>query len=101
MTADWQASWVDALGALELDANRMEQLINQGRMPEATAWIPPVLGPIPMNLVERAHHILDRHTEVAARLAHAARETRQHLALLDRIEDDGRTRIPVFVDQVF
>ena len=107
MTAEaavtWDVSWHDALAQLELDADRAEQLIRDGRLLDADvpAWTPPQLGPMPANLVLRAHSILDRHTEIAAQLAHAARETRQHVALLNRIEQDSGDRTPVYVDQAF
>ena len=66
MTAEaavtWDVSWHDALAQLELDADRAEQLIRDGRLLDADvpAWTPPQLGPMPANLVLRAHSILDR-----------------------------------------
>ncbi len=99
----WDVSWNEALARLELDADRAEQLIRDGRLldSEVPVWTPPQLGPLPENLVSRAHRILDRHTAIAAELAHAARETRQHVALLSRIEQDSVDRVPVYVDQAF
>ena len=101
--ATWDVSWTEALARLELDADRAEQLIRDGRLLDAELppCTPPQLGPMPENLVPRAHRILDRHTEIAAQLAHAARETRQHVALLNRIEQDSNDRVPVYVDQAF
>jgi hypothetical protein len=100
----WTACWSDALERLELDAERAEQLIQADRMLDVDlpVWEPPQgLGPLPLDLVERAHRILDRHTEAAAALAHAARENRQHAALIDRLEVGLPERAAVYVDQGF
>ena len=101
MSGTWVTSWNDALARLELDADRAEQLIRDGRLLEVEPepWEPPSLGPLPTDLVTRAHSILDRHTAVAAELAHAARENRQHASMLSRIDGGPAGRLPVYVDQ--
>jgi hypothetical protein len=104
MSTGWASCWADALAQIELDADRAEELIRRERLIDAEqpVWEPPTgLGPLPEDLIERAHRILDRHTEIAAELAHLARENRLHASLLSRIETGASNRVPVYVDQNF
>lgn len=99
----WYAAWSGALAELELDVDAAEAMIAQahlGQLSPAPVWVPPTgLGPMPAALVDRAQALLDRHVDVAQRLAEAANLSRRHQRAAQIVRDASSSPAsPVYVD---
>ncbi|MDQ1560673.1 MAG: hypothetical protein QOE85_14, partial [Actinomycetota bacterium] len=57
------------------------------------------LGPMPGELVERAHGIEDEYRVTIARMREARRRVGEHLSILQTIRNE-QTRAPIYLDQV-
>ncbi|GAB3596315.1 hypothetical protein GCM10027446_22970 [Angustibacter peucedani] len=105
--AAWRVAWEDALTALELDVDSVERMLaslhdGRGELVEPTgSWTPPVVGPLPESLRERAQLVLARQLRVMEDVAHAAVRSRQHLEVQRRMRPDDATSRPLFVDAAF
>jgi hypothetical protein len=105
-TAAWQTAWHSALGALELEVDAAEQLLRQ---PVDAADLPgylgrsfqppPGLGPLPMELADRARRLLERQLELAEGLTTAMQANRAQAMLAKRMRADRSDPRPVFVDR--
>lgn len=77
----WDAAWVAALEALELDVEQVERTLalRDIALDPPDPWRPPSgLGPLPAALADRARVLLDRQIEVSRRVAEAAALARRH-----------------------
>ena len=102
--SDWDARWVAALEALELDVAAAEEVLRVAHLPDVadvarrSAWRPPAgLGPLPRPLLARAQALLDRQLEVAALLAREAVASRRQL-LATRAMSSRPAAVPVYLD---
>ena len=92
--------WVDVLDALEREVGLLEQLADAGDAAAARPWEPPAaLGPLPVELRERAVALLDRQRRALARVEPLLAGTRQQLDAVRRTGHAGpRPGTPVYVD---
>lgn len=103
MTSPDIASWSRALDALETDLAETNELLDGSPdaiapmvLRRATAWrVPQGLGPLPVELSERASTVLAAQRTTAARLARALNATRVRARVLDAGADRAR---PVYLD---
>ncbi|GAB7189384.1 hypothetical protein NUM3379_00900 [Kineococcus sp. NUM-3379] len=107
-SAAWHVAWVAALDDLELDVAAAEDLLRalhaQEDLPESAVsdpdleWrTPPLVGPVPSDLVGRARTLAAAQIRVAEELARAVVEARSHLRTLKKFEDPEAA--PRFVDR--
>lgn len=80
----WADAWERELAALEMDVDEVEALLvadHSEPMPvRQDRWAPPTgLGPLPVEMRDRAQALLARQIDVASRLAAAAQQSRRHL----------------------
>lgn len=97
---DWTAAWEAALAELELDVEAAEQMLAAREVAEAphTTWQPPSgLGPLPVELADRARALLARQVETARRIGEAAALARRHARAAQGMRATGESR-PVYVD---
>lgn len=81
------SSWMDILEAMEAELERSDALARRGQHAEplapAASFTPPSdAGPIPVELVERAQHILSAQHEAIERVEVVRRTTGRHLAAM-------------------
>lgn len=100
-SGSWDAAWVDALEALEMDLATAERMLALGHLaqePPVAPWAPPTgLGPLPLDLADRARTLLDRQVEVARRLTEAADLSRRHSRAVQAMRATAPAG-PVYVD---
>ena len=60
--------WADVLADMELRIAEAEKALALGGSPPAPFWLPEDLGPLPADLVERAHRIQDDTARLADRV---------------------------------
>ncbi|MBI9114567.1 hypothetical protein [Sanguibacter suaedae] len=106
MAEPWTDAWSHALDAFEMDVAEAEALIAAGHLIDsapastALAWQAPTnLGPLPGSLRDRAARILERQLDMAARLADAARSTRQQMRVVDDLRKQAPVT-PVYIDTI-
>jgi hypothetical protein len=86
MTAS-STGWIATLEQLEADIERFEAELEAGEVVESAAWVPPsALGPLPVELRQRATSLSWRMTAVEQR----ARDRRD--SLQQELDDLGRRR---------
>ncbi len=102
MSADeFHAAWVAALGDLELEVVRAEELLRTGRQgSDMPPWEPPSLpGPLPFDLRERAQALLDRQLRTAQELTLAMHAAGRQAAVAGRFDPGhGVGHRPVYFD---
>ncbi|MDN4613424.1 hypothetical protein P5G50_03060 [Leifsonia sp. F6_8S_P_1B] len=91
------AAWTDAL-------ERLEQVLREalaGGAFEPGVWTPPAgLGPLPVELRERATRLLDAQQHTLRHLADMRRSTARHLSAVRSVPRDASGPAPVYVDLV-
>lgn len=102
-TGDWRHAWTAALDALEADVAAVEAALTAEHrlreLPVTDRWSPPAgLGPMPLDLADRADAILARQLAAAAALAGAAATTRQHAAMVGRLAGLPGAPRPAYID---
>jgi hypothetical protein len=104
MGTDWYKAWTAALDELELDVAAVEaQLTGEHAArehPLTDPWRPPAgLGPLPLELRQRADAILARQLAATEALARGMVVNRQQAALLERVQTAQRpVPRPAYVD---
>jgi len=97
---DWEVAWLSALDELELAADDAERLLAAAHLPlvEVPRWTPPHgLGPLPLELKDRAEALLARHLDLAHRTAAAAAMSRREAAVVQQITAKAPA-LPVYLD---
>ena len=101
----WRDAWVEALDALEADVETVERMIaDEHRSQDAAAassWTPPgpQLGPLPLELRNRADDILARQLAAAKAAAAAITTNRRQTAFAARIEAGSAGKsVPSYLD---
>ncbi|WP_432978681.1 hypothetical protein [Dactylosporangium sp. CA-233914] len=105
MTGSWTAAWSAALDAMELEADAVERMLRHrdllGTEPERAVFTPPVgIGPLPMELTERARLLVQRQLDLSRELSAAIAGNRQQLRLVNRVQRESGTgqAPPVYLD---
>ncbi|MER7002598.1 hypothetical protein ABT297_06075 [Dactylosporangium sp. NPDC000555] len=105
MTGAWSAAWSAALDAMELETDAVERLLRRRELPEPapgrTVFTPPEgLGPLPLELGERARRLVQRQLDLSRELSIAIAHNRQQARLVSRLQREGGTGQPppVFLD---
>jgi hypothetical protein len=105
MNASWAAAWTAALDAMELEADSIEQLLRHRDLlalaPERAVFVPPGgIGPLPMELTERARLLVQRQLDLSRELSIAIAGNRQQARLVNRVQREGGSGAPppVYVD---
>ncbi len=104
MAPGWDASWAQALDALELDLTDTEAMIE--RLHADAAWVPqprPVwtapAQPLPAPLADRASALLERHRRAAEQLTRALVANRRQQRLAAQLDATTySTPSPFYVD---
>lgn len=111
----WRTAWTQALDALELDVNDVENLLDrlhsaadsaaQSEAAEAVAQrsalfhqLDGSLGPVPMELAHRARVLLARQLDAGAYLARAMVANRRHARVAEETQVRPHAGIPMYVD---
>ncbi|GAB3568340.1 hypothetical protein GCM10027405_29960 [Arthrobacter alkaliphilus] len=93
MSADHVQEWSGILDRLELN---IAMAVSGG---EPEPWSPPAeAGPLPEELADRAHRILDAQLESMAMLEKARNGARAHLDALSTVPDGQGSVRPLFLD---
>jgi hypothetical protein len=98
-------AWLEVLSQIERDLDEAEEQARRvaaGASPrpaEPSRWVPPAIdGPIPDDLLPRAHEIHRRQGEVRQALGDAVASTRQEQQLLASRPGKVATAAPAYVD---
>jgi hypothetical protein len=102
----WDAAWSAALDAMELEADDVARMLRHRDLLEAAdaaapAFAPPPgLGPLPLELQERARRLVQRQLDLSRELSIAIAGNRQQARLVSRLHREGGTGQPppVFLD---
>ncbi|GAA2356701.1 hypothetical protein [Dactylosporangium salmoneum] len=103
--SEWTEAWAAALEAMELEADAVEEMLRHRDMLQRTSdhalFAPPVgIGPLPLELTERARRLVQRQLDLSRELSIAIAGNRQQARLVSRLqrEGPGGQPPPVFVD---
>ena len=101
----WTAAWTAALEAMELEADDVERMLRHRDMLQHTAdgtlFAPPDgIGPLPMELTERARALMQRQLDLSRELSIAIAGNRQQARLVSRLQREGPIgqMPPVYLD---
>jgi hypothetical protein len=100
----WDAAWMAALDALELEADGVERMLRHRDMleiagPDGPVFVPPQgIGPLPLGLTERAHRLVQRQLDLSRELSIAIAGNRQQVRLVSRLHRESGQAPPVFLD---
>ncbi|MFI5911214.1 hypothetical protein [Dactylosporangium sp. NPDC051541] len=94
MNPDWSAAWDAALAAMELEADAVEQMLRHRdrleQAPERAVFTPPTgIGPLPMELTDRARLLMQRQLDLSRELSIAIASNRQQSRLVNRTRREG------------
>ncbi|GAA3450653.1 hypothetical protein [Dactylosporangium matsuzakiense] len=94
MSADRSTAWSAALEAMELEADAVEQMLRHRELLEQAAqkmvFVPPAgIGPLPLELTDRAHLLVQRQLDLARELSIAIAGNRQQARLVNRTRREG------------
>ncbi|MGI5236673.1 hypothetical protein [Dactylosporangium sp. CA-139066] len=103
--AEWTEAWTAALEAMELEADLVERMLRHRDMLQQAAdgalFAPPEgIGPLPMELTERARRLVQRQLDLSRELSIAIAGNRQQARLVSRLqrEGPGGQMPPVYID---
>ncbi|WP_433610088.1 hypothetical protein ACQP2P_40170 [Dactylosporangium sp. CA-139114] len=97
----WAAAWAAALDAMELEADAVEQLLRHRELPPQMVFTPPEgIGPLPLELTERARRLVQRQLDLSRELSIAIAGNRQQARLVNRMQREGGMGAPppVYLD---
>jgi hypothetical protein len=101
----WAGAWAAALEAMELEADAVERMLRHRDMLQHAAdgglFAPPDgIGPLPMELTERARRLVQRQLDLSRELSIAIAGNRQQARLVTRLQREGPTGQPppVYLD---
>ncbi|WP_433050910.1 hypothetical protein [Dactylosporangium sp. CS-033363] len=102
---DWTAAWTAALADMELEADAVEQMLRHRDLleqaGERAAFVPPSdIGPLPLELTDRARLLVARQLDLSRELSVAIAGNRQQARLVNRTrrEGGGGGAPPVYFD---
>jgi hypothetical protein len=105
MTSGWTAAWTEALDAMELEADAVEQMLRHRDLleqaPQRAVFVPPTgIGPLPLELTERARLLVQRQLDLSRELSIAIAGNRQQARLVNRVQREGGigAHPPVYLD---
>jgi hypothetical protein len=101
----WTAAWTAALEAMELEADTVERMLRHRdglqQPTDGALFAPPEgIGPLPMELTERARVLMGRQLELSRELSLAIIGNRQQARLVSRLQREGPKgqMPPVYID---
>lgn len=102
-TTDFTVAWRQALDDMELEIERVEEMLRSLHHTPAelptSAWTPPdIPQPLPASMRERAEILLERQLATVSKLSTAMTSSRKHQQVVDRLVDTHEAR-PMYVDQ--
>jgi hypothetical protein len=100
----WDSAWSAALDEMELAADEVERLLRHrdaDELPRMTGleFQPPThLGPLPVDLSQRARQLLQRQLDLSTQLGLAIAGNRAQAKLVTRLNHERTTTVPLFLD---